>query len=124
MLVSIDTNKPIRAIPHRREFDGWMRKLLASPDGAVKLAAIEDELERRIDSDEIHTSSWMPGNDWSGTVFDPIYQDACGHNVEVSGLFFGLLVWKAFMDHPDHWAFGRYEVNNIPIRGLTYFRVR
>jgi hypothetical protein len=45
-----------------------------------------------IDKDEIHTAGWMPGNNWSGSVFEPIYTKACGMNEEESGLCFGLFV--------------------------------
>ena len=27
------------------------------------------------------------------------------------------------MEHDETWAFGRYELNNVPIAGLTYFRI-
>ncbi len=76
-----------------------------------------------IAGDEIHTSSWMPGSDWTGTVWEPIYADACGYDDVTAGLCFGLFVWEAVRDHPDAWAFGRYEKDGIPIQGMTYFRI-
>ncbi len=33
-------------------------------------------LNQIINEDEIHTSGWMPGSNWMGTAFEPIYH-AC-----------------------------------------------
>lgn len=27
------------------------------------------------------------------------------------------------IEHPEAWSFGRYELDGIPIEGLTYFRI-
>jgi hypothetical protein len=70
----------------------------------------------------VDTSSWIPGADWTGTVFQPIYE-ACGEDENAAALFFGLLVWQVVMDREDCWSFGRYEKEGIPIRGMTYFRI-
>ena len=76
-----------------------------------------------IAGNEIHTSSWMPGSDWTGTVWELIYTNACQYDTGAAGLFFGLFVWEAFMDHPDAWSFGRYEKDGTLIQGMTYFRI-
>lgn len=44
-------------------------------------------------------------------------------NYDAAALFFGLIVWRVFMEHDEAWSFGRYRLNNVPIRGLTYFRI-
>lgn len=75
-----------------------------------------------IDGDEIHTAGWMPGTNWTDTVFQPIY-DGCGENYQVSAMFFGLIVFKVFMDRDDYWGFGKYEKDGIPIHSITYFRL-
>lgn len=85
--------------------------------------AIVFELNNRIDSKQILTSSWIPGSDWTGTVFEPIYSKACNCLVEEAGKFFGLILWVVMMDRPEKWAYGHYEKNNVPIQGLTYFLV-
>jgi hypothetical protein len=85
--------------------------------------AIVDELASRIEGTEIQTSSWIPGADWSGTVFHPIYETACLENPVHAAQFFGLTLWDTFRRRPDWWAFGRYSKGDIPIAGLTYFRV-
>ncbi|MCC6866959.1 MAG: hypothetical protein IT280_12465 [Ignavibacteria bacterium] len=57
----------------------------------------------------------MPGK-WENTVFMSIWE-ACGRDEIEAGLFFGLLVWETFMNRPEAWSFGRYNVRNVPIRG-------
>lgn len=117
MLYSIDNlNQPIRTIPYRDRYDIWMDHL-----GMTAHDAVIAELDRRIDGTNVQTSSWMPGK-WEGTVFMSIYE-ACGYDEIEAGLFFGLLVWETFLNRPEAWSFGRYSVGDIPIRGLTYFRI-
>jgi len=118
MLISVDTGEIIDYIPHKKEYDIWRSRL---KEGEYQ--EIVDKLNSMIDSDEIHTAGWMPGSDWTGTVFQPIYEKACNMNFEQAALFFGLIVWTVFMNREDKWSFGRYEKNSIPIRSLTYFRV-
>lgn len=116
MLYSIDGNKYIETLPHKQQFDSWMKNL-----STQDYSKIVDTLNDRVDRSDINTSSWIPGSDWSGTVYEPIYH-ACGDNKEVSGLFFGLILFKILMERQDAvWGFGRYENNGIPIRGTTYF---
>lgn len=117
MLFEIETDKPVTHIPHNREFNVWRGRLTTQ-----EFDSITDKLNSMIDGNEVHTSSWMPGNNWAGTVFDPIYSKACGNNEEDSGLCFGLFVWYVFQQRDDEWYFGKFEKDGIPIRGLTYFR--
>ena len=119
MLFSIDDlEHPIDHVPHQHEFDACVRRLTDE-----QYMAIIDELNSRIEGTEVQTSSWMPGRNWRGTVFWPIYDSACRRNEEAAALFFGQIVWKVFMDREDDWSFGRYEKDRVPIRGLTYFRI-
>ena len=75
----------------------------------------------KIDASDINTSSWIPGNDWTGTVYEPIYH-ACRDNKTSSGLFFGLILFNLLLERKDAvWGFGRFEKDGIPIRGTTYF---
>ncbi len=119
MLYSLDTNSVINWIPHADDYERWRGRLTAA-----EYDAIVDELSSRIEGTEIQTSSWIPGADWSGTAFDPIYQRACLQNPIHAAQFFGLILWDVFRQRPDeYWAFGRYKKGDIPIAGLTYFRV-
>ncbi|MEW6425434.1 MAG: hypothetical protein AB1523_11965 [Bacillota bacterium] len=118
MLFSIESQSYIRDIPHRKEFEIWRSRLTDE-----EYQAIVDELNNRIESGEIHTSSWIPGSDWTGTVFQPIYEKACRYDKEAAAKFFGLIVWAVLLEHDDVWAFGRYEKDGVSIEGLTYFKL-
>ena len=118
MLYSILSQKRVTNIPYQKDYKRWRARL---PDNDYH--AILAELTQRIDGTEIQTSSWMPGKDWSGTVFDPIYSKACNGDFSEAAQFFGLLLWETFLHHPECWAFGRYELDGVPIQGLTYFKV-
>lgn len=116
MLYSVDTGKYVEKLPHKKEFDRWMKNLSASD-----YQNVIDALNQKVDLSDINTSSWIPGNDWTGTVYEPLYR-ACGNNKEASGLFFGLILFDLLMRREDAvWGFGRYEKDGIPIRGTTYF---
>lgn len=56
-----------------------------------------DELNKRIDENpEVHTAGWIPGHDWTGTVFYPIYLACKKIQLQLrfsSGLSFLLYLW-------------------------------
>ena len=60
-------------------------------------------------SKEIQTSSWMPGDDWTGGPFETIWSQAARRNESVAGMMFGLMVWYTFMHHDEDWMFHHYE---------------
>jgi len=119
MLWSMDSNEEIHGILHRRDYDRW-RAGISDDD----YREIFDELAQRIHGTEIQTSSWIPGEDWRGTVFQPIYEDACGQDPIAAAKFFGLILWDVMLHDEHYWSFGRYEKDGIPIGGLTYFQVQ
>lgn len=118
MLISIDSGEQVKKLPHKKEYDKWRARISDN-----HFDAIVDELNRRIDSDEVHTAGWMPGSDWDGTVFEPIYF-ACGRSVQAAGMFFGLIVFKIMMDRDDMWGFGKFEKDGVPIQSMTYFKIK
>jgi len=118
MLYSVESSKYVKSVPHKKEFEAWMKNLSASD-----YKDIIDELNSRIDGSDINTSSWIPGNDWTGTVFEPIYL-ACGKNIVASGLFFGLILFDLMIERKDAWGFGKYEKDGVPIKGTTYFLLK
>ena len=120
MLFDIASGNPITRLPHENEFHAWTNTSRLS---ASEYDAILDRIDQMIDRDEIHTAGWLPGNNWSGTPFQKIYENACLFNEEASGLCFGQFVFLAFMNRPEAWACGRYEKDGVPIQSLTYFRV-
>lgn len=119
MLYSINQTKPklIQSVPHLREFNAWMKKL--SP---TDHEAISDELNSRIDGSDIHTSSWIPGEDWTGTPFQLIYI-ACVGDPGAAAMFFGLILYDLMIKRSEAWTFGRYDKGGVPIKGLTYFKL-
>ena len=118
MIYSIDRGELITKLPHEKDFNARRKSI-----GDNEYNIIVNELNNRIDGDEVHTAGWMPGHDWDNTVFKPIYQ-ACGKNKDIAGQLFGLIVFKVFMDRDDNWGCGRYEKDGKPIRSMTYFRLK
>lgn len=116
MLYSIDTGKYVTSVPHKADFDKWMKKL-----SDEDYQSIADALNDKIDESDINTAGWLPGHDWTGTVFQPIYE-ACGQNQTQSGMFFGLIVFDLLMKREDKtWGFGRFEKDGKNIASMTYF---
>jgi hypothetical protein len=84
MLWSIENHglERITTIPHEREYRIWTSRLREED-----IDAITREFERLVDESgkEVVTSSWLPGSDWSGTPFEPIYDTAARGDEEAAG---------------------------------------
>jgi len=115
MLFTVE-GEQIETLPRTRIefFDSCVQRL-----SGRQIEAMRAEINRRFDAGDVNTSSWIPGSDWTGTPFEPIYYDACHEDWDSSRWFFGLLVWDTVMQREDSWAFIRQDV----AQGLTYFRV-
>lgn len=131
MLFTIQSNGNLNQvdpnyIPHSHEFRIW-RARLSDPD----YQAIVEEINRRADGKPILTAGWEATVDPSGKkmdgifppVFEPIYY-AVNQDFDQAALFYGNLFWTVMARHPDSWSFGRYELNGLPIRSMTYFRIQ
>jgi hypothetical protein len=114
MLFDINRRR-VTNVPHEDDYRRWRAAL---PD--VDFRAIWSELDGRVGSNDILTSSWMPGNNWEGTVFQPMYDRACNNSFEQAGWFFGLTLWDVIMNRREAWCFIKDPDGNI--RGTTYFR--
>ncbi|MFW6307358.1 MAG: hypothetical protein ACOC08_01805 [Campylobacterales bacterium] len=116
MLCSIDDNV-IEKVWHRDFFMACRGRLSESEYGAMidRLNEIIDE--KSNNKEDIVVSSFIPGKDWSDTVWDPIYSKACGKDVEHSAMFFGLLVCQVLIDRDEKWYFIDSEIAS----GMTYF---
>jgi len=119
MLFTIE-GKEIEGIPHRRQrdFNAWRRNLSDSD-----YQAAVDEIKKYVDAvlpDKPFVSSFIPGSDWRGTVYDPLFI-ACGRSKEQAGWFFGLIVWQVIIDHEDEWMFKPADEDD-DILGTTYWR--
>jgi len=118
MIWDVYTDKEIKRIPHKKEYDIWMSRL-----SSQQIEEIKEEIRQKIAGDEVATAGWIPGSDWSNTPFHPIWGTACRRDQTSAGMCFGLLVWVTLMEHEAYWGFGRYELNNVPIESMTYFKV-
>ena len=112
---SLETRSYITKVPHNKAYEYW--KTLVPP---LELQRIFEEFNSTIDGDDIHTSSWIPGNDWTDTPYQALY-DAL-QDESLAARFFGLVMWEVMLRRPEMWSFGRYEKDNMPIEGLTHFR--
>ena len=118
MLVDMMSGKIIVQVPFIQQYRAWMALMTAA-----EIIAIKSELNSMIDGTEIQTAGWMPGADWRGTPFQPIYDKAAHSNPGIAAQCFGLMVWDVFMARPEKWASGRFEKNGEPIGSRTYFQV-
>ncbi len=121
-LYSID-GRLIDYLPHQGEFDSC-RGRLSEED----FAAVVDELNRRVDttagSDKpVLTSSWIPGNDWTGTAYAPLYA-ACRQDRNRSGMFFGQILWQVMRNRTEDWSFVKADFEELGFQGTHYFRIR
>jgi len=101
---------------------GQSYELLCSRLSSQEIADIRDTLDNRIEGKRIETSAWIPGSNWSGTVYQPIYEKAALMSHELSGMMFGLLVWEAFERHPDDWYTERFIMGGEEDRFRVYFK--
>ena len=118
MLYSVDSGTYLTKVPHQQDFTIWTSRL--SP---ADLARIRLELQHIFSASEIKTSSWIPGDDWTGTPWEPLYEKACRRDEAAAARCFGLFVWEAVIHDKDAWGFGRYEKDGVPIEGMTYFKL-
>ena len=116
----VQGNKEITRVPHRSQYDVWISRLTPA-----QIEGIKTEIRRLIreKGDMVVTAGWLPGSNWSNTPFHPIYEFACRFDEVASGKCFGLMVWVTLMEDEAYWGFGRYELNNLPIESMTYFKV-
>ena len=113
--------KRITDIPRRRQeqFNVW-RSNLADSDYEAVIEKINEYVDA-VPPDEPFVSSFIPGSDWTGTVYQPLYI-ACGQSVEQSGWFFGLIVWQVMIDHEEEWYFKLADKDSDDVLGARYWR--
>ena len=117
MLSSIEGNLT-KAVWYKKFFDASKQWL--SED---EYQAMIDELNRVVqksidDNSDIVVAGFIPGSDWSGTVWDPIYTKACGFDFDHAAQFFGLLVCQVLIDREETWYFIKQDV----ARSMIYLR--
>ncbi|MDO5028696.1 MAG: hypothetical protein Q4E36_05465 [Bacillota bacterium] len=118
MLYAIDSGKYVERLPHEAEFEKWRSKL--DDDDYEKIV---QELLKIINGNQIITAGWIHGKDWTGTVYEPIFE-ACGQNVTQAGFFYGLILFDLLMNDEDKvWGFGKFDKDGEPINSTTYFEL-
>jgi hypothetical protein len=119
-LFAID-NSEKRNVPttRARDYAQWISQLRAFDSKAeVQIrAAINDVFDQAAATGDTVYSSAIPGKDWTGTVYDPIYQ--CLLDENQSRLFFGLLVWDVAVHRRDNWYFKPKD--NDEVESGTYY---
>ena len=120
MLIDIDTGKVIAKVPFEPAFNA-LRSRLSEAEFDAMVSRINELIDQS--GSEIATAGWLPGSDWTGTPFQPIYAKAAREDFEQSAKFFGQLVWFTVMTRPERWGSGRYQVDGKDIGSRTYFRL-
>ena len=120
MLIDIETGKVKAKVPHEPEFNA-LRGRLSEGEFDEMVARINQLIDES--GAEIATAGWLPGSDWTGTPFEPIYTKAARRDYDQSARFFGQLVWYTVMQRPETWGSGQYEVEGRDIGSRTYFRL-
>jgi hypothetical protein len=113
------SGKRATQIPYEKDFTLFRTRL--SPD---EQAAVDAWIDERIAGDEIHTAGWMPGSNWIGTPLEPIYSKSARRDTDLAARAFGLFVYVRFMEHPEEWISGRFELHGRNIGSRTYFKKR
>lgn len=108
--------REVTHIPHKRDFDTW-RSRISDSDYEKAVAAIGDYVEGR----DIFTSGFIPGSDWTGTPYEPLYY-ACNQSVTHAAFFFGLIVWITMMKHDEEWVFKPSDRDAEDPHGVTYWK--
>jgi hypothetical protein len=111
--------RTVTQVPFQSEFNFWKSRMKATD-----IAAIKADIHFALSSGEVHTTSWMPGPDWTGTPYDAIYWDGTKQDHVAAAKCFGLFVMECVLEREaENWGSGHYEKDGYPIKGRTYFRL-
>lgn len=92
-------------------------------DAIMKALAIEFDKAAAKNENRCVVSSWVPGSDWTGTVYEPIY-NACDkeeYPTESAKYMFGNMVWRAAIAHRETWIFVKPPKDDDGPLGIKYF---
>ena len=118
----IKKEKKVTHIPHQKENEAVIQNI--PPTDLQKIReTLQDFLDKTALGSEVLTSSWIPGSDWTGTVYEPIYI-AAKKNIDRAAMVFGTILFQEVVNHENSWSCGRYQLNGKNIKGMTYFRIR
>ena len=117
MLNSIEGNK-ITTVWYKKFFDA-SKQWLSDDEYEAMVNELNRIVQKNIDGGEdIVVAGFIPGSDWSGTVWEPIYTKACGFDFEHAAQFFGLLVCQVLIDRKETWYFIKQDI----AKSMIYFR--
>jgi hypothetical protein len=140
-LLDFDDGKPglpVHRVYFHPDFVNWTARLIRH--NPLALPAIQAEIDGHFSTAAAHptqqllTVSWIPGEDWTGTVWQPIYLSnlprygswtvsAHAYAHDTAAKFLGLLFMDGAINRHDRWGSGHYLKDGIPIKGRTYFRI-
>jgi hypothetical protein len=101
MLEEVVTGRRITEVPHGRGLAFMIARMSAAEIEAIN-AALDAKLEE-IQPGEAISASWIPGADWTGTPFMPIYTKACRMDFTASAGCLGKIFMSRVIAHPDLW---------------------
>jgi hypothetical protein len=118
MLSSIEKNI-INTVWYKKFFDA-SKQWLSNDEYQAMVDELNRIIQEKLDNKEqVVVAGFIPGSDWSDTVWDPIYTKACASDFDHSAQFFGLLVCQVLIDREETWYFIKQEV---AARSMIYFR--
>jgi hypothetical protein len=119
-ILSIETKQPITRQPHP---DVWRLIVDRLPQETLDniIAAIDAKIG---EEDEVKVAGWMPGNDWTNTPFQRIYEIAARYDFDLSARMFGLVAWEAFKRRTDQWFTTTTTFAGRDVENRVYFRPR
>ena len=101
MLEDAITGRRIKSLSYPKDFDRLRARLTEA-----EFDAITEALNQKLDETPIGKSnsvSWIPGSNWMGTVFMPIYTKACRGDEGASALFLGNAMKLTVICHGSLW---------------------
>ena len=116
MLVNFENGKEIKEVWHKKEYDVFLNKINALDKDTIE--SIKYSIKNLMSTSEVNVTSWMPGKDWTGTPYQPIF-DALGLESS-SAMCFGLLVQECIIEDDRVWSFTRID----KIEGMVYFEIK
>ena len=120
--------EPMKRVFFQTFYNEWKQRL-SHQDFSNIFNDIDDLFSKKAALPKpLVTMSWVPGADWTGTVFQPIYP-ACRYDTIRAAQLLGLIFMDVAIKRPENWGFGHYDLRNangtlLPIKGRTYFLLR
>jgi len=112
--------KAITRLRHRDTYDQFKSNMTDEEFEGI-MAALNLMIAQFPEGQQVTTASYIPGDDWTGTLFQPIFT-ACKGDLKVAKSFFAQLIWVAFQKHSDDWMFLRKNSDEDQLLGVTYFK--